>query len=82
MATQSAVMIDIAPLLPLLDIARTARDELAESEARFQALSGAEQQQQIDGILDYDRPRQQAYDDAVSAVVAALLERTAPTSDK
>lgn len=82
METQSPVMIDIAPLLPLLDIARTARDELAESEARFQALSRDEQQRQIGGILDQDRPYELAYEDAVRDIVASLLQMTAPPSDK
>lgn len=76
-ASPAPVMIDIAPLLPMLDTARRIRDELAESEARFQALSRTEQLEQVDSILDADRPLEKTYDGTVRALVDALLEQTA-----
>lgn len=82
MTLRSPLMIDIAPLLPLLDVARKARDELAESEARFQALSRDEQQRHVGGILDQDRPYELAYEDAVRDIMDSLLQMTATTLNK
>lgn len=60
-----SVMIGLAPLLPLLDIARKAHDDMAVSEAHFKALSRVRKHRQVGTILDPNRPYELTYGDAV-----------------
>ncbi|WP_208691832.1 hypothetical protein [Pseudomonas oryzihabitans] len=69
-------MVDLASLIPLLKLVHIARQELAQSAARFEALSLREQIAQDEAMSNQDRCVQKTHDAAVQKIVGLLLKLT------
>lgn len=67
-------MIDVEPLIPILDAAHRAQHDLLASEAEWNALSKTQQRAQADAFLARDVVSKAAYDEACRQVTAALRD--------
>lgn len=68
------MLIDIEPLIPLLDLARQAQHDLQVSDAEWDALKKSEQFAQVDAFVERDAVSRKAYEDACHRVMEALNE--------
>ncbi len=73
------MMINVEPILPLLDAARQAKLDIQASDADFKALDERAQLAQVNDFLSRDAKSQKVYDDACANIMEWLEEATRAT---